>query len=446
MGMHLTKNKLHQLFFYILITLMLVFNGGNYDFYAQFNFIFLVILFLVCQKDINYKSHIKKFFLDNKKILIIYFIFLTYLIFQIIPLPMEFLKFFSPKKYELLIDLETKDNFSSISLDTSKTFLSFFNYFSLIIYIIIFKSIFYKEKHIQRFYFYLTFLGFFSSFVAIYLYLIGNPNIFFIINDSYQNSSTGFFVNRTVLSCFLVLCFFSGLEYLINIDSIKKKDHFYNKIYIRIFLLFITIGIITSFSRLGNFLFISLIFFYFFKLKFLDKQKNNFLFYTLFFIIILDIFILGFYFGGSRLLERFYFLKDELIEYNNDISLSFSISRSELFKFGTLQINNFFFFGYGAGGYEILFKIYYPKVDYLYANHTHSDLLEFIGEFGIILSILISYIAFYFLRKLNYRNIKTIYLIFFSIIILFFDFSFHIPLIQIIFIIIIGIENKKFNF
>jgi len=446
MGMHLTKNKLHQLFFYILITLMLVFNGGNYDFYAQFNFIFLVILFLVCQKDINYKSHIKKFFLDNKKILIIYFIFLTYLIFQIIPLPMEFLKFFSPKKYELLIDLETKDNFSSISLDTSKTFLSFFNYFSLIIYIIIFKSIFYKEKHIQRFYFYLTFLGFFSSFVAIYLYLIGNPNIFFIINDSYQNSSTGFFVNRTVLSCFLVLCFFSGLEYLINIDSIKKKDHFYNKIYIRIFLLFITIGIITSFSRLGNFLFISLIFFYFFKLKFLDKQKNNFLFYTLFFIIILDIFILGFYFGGSRLLERFYFLKDELIEYNNDISLSFSISRSELFKFGTLQINNFFFFGYGAGGYEILFKIYYPKVDYLYANHTHSDLLEFIGEFGIILSILISYIAFYFLRKLNYRNIKTIYLIFFSIIILFFDFSFHIPLIQILFILIIGITNKKSNF
>jgi len=446
MGMHLTKNKFHQLFFYILITLMLVFNGGNYDFYAQFNFIFVVILFLVCQKDNNYKSHIRKFFLDNNRILIIYFIFLTYLVFQIIPLPMEFLKLFSPTKYELLIDLESIDSFSSISLDTSKTFLSFFNYFSLIIYIIIFKSIFYKERHIQRFYLYLTFLGFFSSFVGIYLYLIGNPNILFLINDSYQNSSTGFFVNRTVFSSFLVLCFLSGLEYLINIDSIKKKDYFYNKIYTRIFLLFITIGIITSFSRLGNFLFISLIIFYFFKLKFLDKQKNNFLFYTLFFIIILDIFILGFYFGGSRLLERFYFLKDELIQYNNNISYNFSMSRSDLFKFGITQIENFLFFGYGTGGYESLFKIYFPQTDFLYANHAHSDLIEFIGEFGIIISILIIFILFHSLKKLNYRNLKTIFLIFFSTVILFFDFSFHIPLIQILFILIIGITNKQSYF
>ena len=444
--MHLTKNKLHQLFFYILITLMLVFNGGNYDFYAQFNFIFVAILFLICQKDINYKSHIKKFFLDNKKVLTIYFIVLIYLIFQITPLPIEFLKFFSPTRYELLIDLENKNNFSLISLDPSKTFLSFLNYFSLIIYIIIFKSIFYKERHFQRFYFYLTFLGFFSSFVGIYLYLIGNSNIFFIVNDSYQNSSTGFFVNRTVFSCFLVLCFLSGLEYLINISSIKKKDYFYNKIYTRIFLLFISIGIITSFSRLGNFLFISLIFFYFFKLKFLDKQKNNFLFYTLFFIIILDIFILGFYFGGSRLLERFYFLKDELIQYNNDISSSFSISRSELSKFGILQIINFLFFGYGAGGYENLFKIYYTKTDFLYANHAHSDLIEFIGEFGIIASFLIIFILFHSLKKLNYRNVKTIFLIFFFIVILLFDFSLHIPLIQILFIVIIGIKNKQSNF
>ena len=233
--MSLTKNKLHQLFFYILIALMLIFNGGNYDIYAQFNFIFISVLFVICQKDINYKSHIKKFFLDNKKVLIIYFIFLAYLIFQIIPLPIEFLKFFSLKKYQLLIDLEYKGSFSLISLDGSKTFLSFFNYFSLIIYIFIFKSIFYKERHFQRFYFYLTFLGFFSSIFAVYLFLIGNPKIIFITNDSYQNSSTGFFVNRTVFSCFLVLCFLSGLEYLSNIYLKNKKDFFYNKIYIRIF-------------------------------------------------------------------------------------------------------------------------------------------------------------------------------------------------------------------
>jgi len=104
---------------------MLVFNGGNYDFYAQFNFIFVSILFLVCQRDINYKSHIRKFFLDNKKILIIYFIFLIYLNFQIIPLPMEYLKIFSPTKYKLLFNLDYKNNFSSISLDPNNLFFGF---------------------------------------------------------------------------------------------------------------------------------------------------------------------------------------------------------------------------------------------------------------------------------------------------------------------------------
>ena len=146
--MHLTKNKLHQLFFYILIVLMLVFNGGNYDFYAQFNFIFASILFLVCQRDINYKSHIRKIFLDNKKIFIIYFIFLTYLTFQIIPLPTEFLKIFSPTKYKLLFDLDYKNYFSSISLDPNKSFFWILNYFSLFLYLIIFKSIFYKERYV----------------------------------------------------------------------------------------------------------------------------------------------------------------------------------------------------------------------------------------------------------------------------------------------------------
>ena len=233
---------------------------------------------------------------------------------------------------------------------------------------------------------------------------------------------------------------------MINIDSIKKKDYFYNKIYTRIFLLFITIGIITSFSRLGNFLLISLIFFYFFKLKFLDKQKNNFLFYTLFFIIILDIFILGFYFGGSRILERFYFLKDELIQYNNSILSNFSMSRPDLINFGITQIKNFLFFGYGAGSYEGLFKIYFPQTDFLYANHVHSDLIEFIGEFGFIGITFITYVLLNSLKKLYYKNVKTIFLIFFSIVILFFDFSFHIPLIQILFILIIGTTNKQSNF
>jgi len=442
--MHLTKNKLHQLFFYILITLTLVFNGGNYDFYAQINFIFVSILFLVCQKDINYKSHIRKFFLDNKKILIIYFTFLIYLIFQIIPLPIEVLKFFSHTKYRLLFNLDYKNNFSSISLDPNKSFFGILNYFSLLLYLMLFKSIFYKERHVLRFYFFLSFISFIASIVAVYFYLIGNPNFLFIINNDYPNAATGFFINRTVFACFLVLGFIASLEYLnnINLKDKKKRNDFFIKVYVRLFLLFITIGIITSFSRLGNFLLLILILFYLIKFYLLKDNKNKFLFYTLLAIILFDIFILGFFFGGEQLFDRFYFLRTELLVYTNEINQIITTSRAEIAKFGLSQLNNFLIFGYGVGGFEILFKNFYGQLGLFFANHAHSDLIEFIGEFGLIGSSLLSFIFFQIFKKIEIFELKNLYLFLFVLLILIFDFSFHIPLIQVLFVIIISIKSK----
>ena len=442
--MHLTKNKLYQLIFYTLITLMLVFNGGNYDFYVQFNFIFIAIFFFICQRDVNYKSHIKKFFLDNKKILIIYFVFLIYLIFQIIQFPIEVLKFFSPTKYELLFVLEYKNNFSSISLDPNKSFFGILNYFSLLLYLIIFKSIFYNERHVLRFYFFLSLISFIASIVAVYFYLIGNPNFLFIINSSYPDAATGFFINRTVFACFLIFGFIASLEYLNNINLKEKKggDNFFIRIYVRLFLLFITIGIITSFSRLGNFLFLILILIYLIKFYLLKNYKNKFLFYTLLAIILFDIFILGFFFGGEQLFDRFYFLRTELSVYTNEISQIITTSRGEIAKFSLSELSNFLIFGYGTGGFEILFKNFYGQLDLAFADHAHSDLIEFMGEFGIIGTSLIIIILYQTFKKIELFETRNLFLLLFVFLILIFDFSLHIPLIQIILILLFSTKRK----
>jgi len=423
---------------------MLFFNGGNYDFYAQFNFIFVSILFLVCQRDINYKSHIRKFFLDNKKILIIYFIFLTYLTFQIIPLPIEVLNFFSPTKYKLLFDLDYKYNFSSISLDPNKSFFWLLNYFSLLLYVIIFKSIFYRQRHFLRFYFFLSLISFIASIVAVYFYLIGNPNFLFIINSSYPDAATGFFINRTVFACFLIFGFIASLEYLNNINLKEKKggDNFFIRIYVRLFLLFITIGIITSFSRLGNFLFLILILIYLIKFYLLKNYKNKFLFYTLLAIILFDIFILGFFFGGEQLFDRFYFLRTELSVYTNEISQIITTSRGEIAKFSLSELSNFLIFGYGTGGFEILFKNFYGQLDLAFADHAHSDLIEFMGEFGIIGTSLIIIILYQTFKKIELFETRNLFLLLFVFLILIFDFSLHIPLIQIILILLFSTKRK----
>jgi len=445
--MNLTKNKFYQIFFYFIISLLIIFNGGNHDLFTQLTFILVGSFFLFCFRELNYKAHIKKFFSENKKILLVYFIFLSYLILQILPLPVEFIKYLSSSKYKILLNLR-ENNFSSISLDSSKTFFNLLNFISLAVFFIIFKTIFYKKRHIKNFYFFLTLAGFFSATVAIFFYLIGNPDFFIISNNYYKNSATGFFINRTVFACFLNLSFLAGLEYLslIEIMNKNKKDYFFNKIYVRIFLLFITIGIITSFSRIGNFLFMFLLLIYFIKQFFLKEKKNNYVFYTLILIIILDVLIFGFYFSGFQIIDRFAFLKNELEYYSvNANDLITTTKRGDLTLFALTQIKNFLFFGYGAGSFELLFKNFYINTGINYANHAHSDLIEFIGEFGILGMLIISIFLFNCFKKISFINVKNIFLVFFLLTILLFDFSFHIFLIQLIFIILLSINLKKFD-
>ena len=119
-----------------------------------------------------------------------------------------------------------------------------------------------------------------------------------------------------------------------------------------------------------------------------------------------------------------------------------NLSRFDIAKFGFFQLKNFLFFGYGAGGFESLFQINYLELGNQYANHAHSDLFEFMGEFGLIGIILffISLLSFFINR--NSYSLINIVIMSYMIILLFFDFSLHIPLIQILFIIFF-ILNKK---
>jgi len=442
--MSLRKSTTHQSFFYFLISLLVIFNGGNNVLIAQLNFILVSIFFLNCLKDLNYKANIKKIYFDNKQIIIFYLFFLFYLFFQIIPLPIDFLKFFSPTKYNLLIKLNFENNFSSISFDASKTFFDILNYCSLILYLILFKSIFYRDRDKKKFYFFLTLISFVASIVAVYFYLIGNPDFLFISNDNYQNSSTGFFINRTVFACFLNLGFLAGLEYLKYTDlNSKRKDYFFNKIYLRLFLLFITIGIITSFSKLGNFLFLLLVIFYLINFYKKKDHQNRFIFYSLIVIILFDILILGFYFGGTQLIDRFAFLKSDLSMYINQSNEFLTLSRGDIAKFALIQLDNFLLFGYGSGNFELIFKNFYDKLGINFANHAHFDLSEFISELGLIGTLFLLIPIYKIFKKIKLNRIKNIYLIVFVILILAFDFSLHIPIIQIIIVLLFSINTKR---
>ena len=438
------KNKLYQYTFLLIITLMVIFNGGNNNLYIQFNFIIISIYFLLFIKEKNYLAHVQKIFLTNKTAIKLYFLFISFLIFQIIPLPVEWLSFLSPEKYNILNKLEFNGNFNAISLSPINSYFNLLNYISLFLFLIIFKSLFYKKNRIFKFYFFIAFLGAFAAGVAIFFYLTGNPDFLILKNNIYKNYATGFFISRTVFSCFLTLCFFCGIEYLKMIDYYQKNNTntFYNKIYVRIFILLITVGIITTFSRLGNFLFISLIIMYILQTLYKNDKNNRFFLITLSLIVLFDVLILGFYFGSEKLLHRFAFFQNEVSEYLPSSNQS-TTSRAELTKFAFIEFKKFIIFGYGGGGFEYLFKINFHNLSTTFATHAHSDFLEFLGEFGLIGSIFVFLSLTLSCFNKNFLTFKNLLLCYVLIFILFFDFSFHIPIIQLLFVLLISITYER---
>jgi O-antigen ligase len=155
-----------------------------------------------------------------------------------------------------------------------------------------------------------------------------------------------------------------------------------------------------------------------------------------------DIFILGFYFGGTKLLERFYFLQDDLSNYIGSLNNFDSLKRADIVRFSLNQFLQFKFFGYGVGAYEIIFKVFNNN-SFFFANHAHSDIIEFLGELGILGFSILCYLLLKLLKKINLKTTKNIFLIIYLITLLIFDFSFHIYLIQLIFILLISLNIKK---
>ena len=216
------KNKKYQYLFFFIITICTILNGGNSNLLIQTNFILISFLFFVSLKDKNYSQHLNIFLKKNKLSILFYSLFLIYLLFQITPLPIDILKFFSNEKFIILNKLNLNISYIPISLSPMDSFFQFLNFLTLMIFVFIIKMIFYTERHKYRFYLFLSFFGALSSFFAIILYLNGNPDFFFIKKLFYKDSSTGFFINRTVFSIFLLFCFVASLQYLKK-DNFKKK-------------------------------------------------------------------------------------------------------------------------------------------------------------------------------------------------------------------------------
>ena len=451
--MFLRKITLQNLFL-IIVTICISLNASNSTLLIQLSSINFIILFLMCLKNNEVLEAIKENYINNKNFFIVFLLYVGYLIIQIIPLPLNWIEVIAPNNYTIYSSIKIDKEFWSLSLDPSNSYFCIINCINFLIIFLIFPALFNRSKYLMKFLFFLCFLGFCHAVFATYWMLIGNPSNFLIEKIHYLSSSTGLFVNRSVFATFLLLCAFSGLFYIVVFFQKNKITNFNfieqvnsKIIYIRIFIIFLSIGILTTWSRAVNFSYLLILFSFLFYSKINFKKYINPLSTIIIFILIFDVLVLGLLFGNAKLIERY-----------AGTSIVGEVVRLDLHGFGLDQFKSFWLFGYGSGAFDQVYKLFFilpENYNYL-AKYVHNDGIQLLGEVGIIgISILLSLSFMYFKKVINSikqkKELSRFVLIFLLLSVLFIqslvDFSLHIPGISILLMIILSISliNSKKN-
>ena len=450
--MVLRHTSLQNLFLFV-VALCVSLNASNTNVLIQISSINFIILFFLCLKNKQILEAIKVNYSNNKVFFVIFFAYVSYLVFQIVPLPLHWFEIIAPANHALYSSIKIDKEFWSLSLDPSSSYFRILNVINFFIIFLVFPALFFKSRHLMKVMFFLSLLGFCHAVFATYWMLIGNPSNFLIEKIHYLHASTGLFVNRAVFATFLVLCAFSALYYMAiffqknKITNFSLFEQINTKIlYLRIFIIFLTIGILTTWSRIANFSYVLVLISFLIYSKISFKKYINPLSTIILFILAFDVLILGLVFGNAKLIERY-----------AETSVASEALRFEFHEFGLAQFKKFWLFGYGSGAFEIVYKLFASdnNLSRVYiATHAHNEGIELIGEVGIMGILILLLLSIIYFKKLvnNIRDDRVLarfFLISSLLLILFIqsfvDYSLHIPGISTLLAVILSLGLINFR-
>ena len=130
--MVLNKNTLQNLFL-IILTITVSFNASINPLMVQFSSISFIIFFLLCLRNIRILEMIKKNYIDNNVFFIFFLIYISYLIIQIIPLPLSLIEIIAPNNFNLYTSIKIDKDLWSLSIDPSSSYFGILNVINFLI-------------------------------------------------------------------------------------------------------------------------------------------------------------------------------------------------------------------------------------------------------------------------------------------------------------------------
>lgn len=228
----------------------------------------------------------------------------------------------------------------------------------------------------------------FQSVYGSLMAMSGYEFTFLLPKESYQGVSTGTYINRNSQAGYLVMCVSIGIGLMISTlnddDSHTWRERgrrwltalLSRKIILRIALLIIVAGLVMTHSRMGNTSFFASLMIMGVIGLILSKKATRSMVILLTSLLILDIFIVGTFFGVEEVAQR---LQGTSIEKESRDEVA--VATIEMIKLQPLT-------GTGAGTFYTAFPEHRTSDmgPGFYVN-THNDYLEFGSEFGLIGSI-----------------------------------------------------------
>jgi O-antigen ligase len=393
------------LFFIIFFT---PFAFGSTQVWA-YTLIELVVIFLIATWLI--KLNLKNRNKESKKhevhpaILIPISLFIFLILFQMLPLPPQFIKHLSPNTYKLYeqtlpnwpalkdASLENQGsgfnhNWKSISIHRHATKTELFK---ILAYIGVFFLIIYNptnKNQIRRLILAIILVGCFEAFYGLLEYLSGHQHIFFFKKKYYTDSVTGTYINRNHFAGYLemvipiafgLLIYQSNIHRFYSTGSWRHRlsgiESYLSKNGILIFgAIIMILALVFSQSRMGIISLLSSMGFMGFMLLISSKRRRKRIVIFILILALISIFFLT-WIGLNPVFERFTFIPQELESES---------SRPIVWKDTINLIKDFPISGTGLGTYIHIFPRYKTISTRILYDHAHNDYLEFFSEVGIV--------------------------------------------------------------
>ncbi|MDX8405865.1 MAG: O-antigen ligase family protein [Mariprofundus sp.] len=369
----------------------------------------IAIVWLLASKRLPIPDTLK----NNKTPLLLISAATLWIGFQCLPLPASLLSFFSPAA--ALIHSTVTNPGASISLDASITSLQLQKSLALTLLFALTLILVHSRQRLQWLAYVIIASAFIQALAAITLELSGiQYNI-----DQYTYSSnaiihsggraTGFYSNPDHLAGWLEMALAIGVGLLI---SMLHRMHFSNwqqrirhyaqtllgpKARLRIILIILCIALVMTHSRMGNSAFFISLMVSGILFLILSRHASKSVSIFIISLIILDIVIIGSWFGFQKVVQRV-----------EQTTMEAEASRGDVYVDSYAMIDSFKLSGIGAGNYFSAFPGYKQDGPNYYIDHVHNDYLELVLELGLLgtipLALLVLLSLAYAIRALKQRR------------------------------------------